>query len=53
MSTTLLKQSAMRTALRNAAPSALKRATFASSQQIRTKATLPDLPCSYSKALAL
>jgi len=45
MSTTLLRNSAMRSALKASAPSAIKRAALASTTFTRGKATLPDLPC--------
>ena len=45
MSTSLLRNSAMRSTLRASAPSATKRAAIASTTFTRGKATLPDLPC--------
>lgn len=45
MASTLLRQSALRTAVRSAAPSSAKRAALASTTFTRGKATLPDLPC--------
>lgn len=45
MATTLLRQSALRTALRSSAPSTTKRAALASTTFTRGKATLPDLTC--------
>ncbi|KAK4502226.1 hypothetical protein PRZ48_005651 [Zasmidium cellare] len=47
MATTLLRQSALRTAVRSAAPSATKRAALASTTFTRGKATLPDLSYDY------
>ncbi|GAB7340520.1 hypothetical protein MBLNU457_6939t2 [Dothideomycetes sp. NU457] len=47
MSTSLLRNSAMRSALRASAPSATKRAAIASTTFTRGKATLPDLPYDY------
>ncbi|EME45598.1 Mn superoxide dismutase-like protein [Dothistroma septosporum NZE10] len=48
MSSTLsLRQSALRTALRSAAPSTTKRAAIAGTTFTRGKATLPDLPYDY------
>lgn len=49
MSTTLLKNSAMRSALRATAPSAMKRTAMASTSFVRGKATLPDLSCKQSR----
>lgn len=45
MAATLLRQSALRTAIRSSAPTAAKRAAIASTTFTRGKATLPDLPC--------
>jgi len=47
MSATLLRQNALRTAVRSAAPSATKRAAIASTTFVRGKATLPDLAYDY------
>ncbi|CAK4034773.1 mitochondrial superoxide dismutase [Mn] [Lecanosticta acicola] len=47
MASTLLRQSALRTAVRSAAPSTAKRAALASTTFVRGKATLPDLPYDY------
>ena len=45
MSSTLIRQSALRSALRNSALTAAKRAAPASTTFTRGKATLPDLAC--------
>ncbi len=45
MSSTLLKSSALRTALRSTTTSTTKRAALASTIFTRNKVTLPDLPC--------
>lgn len=45
MAATLLRQNALRTAIRSAAPSTAKRAALASTTFTRGKATLPDLAC--------
>ncbi|KAM3416254.1 Superoxide dismutase [Cercospora zeina] len=47
MASTLLRQSALRTALRSSAPSTAKKAALASTTFTRGKATLPDLPYDY------
>jgi len=47
MANTLLRQSALRTALRTATPSAVKRAAIASTTFTRSKVTLPDLAYDY------
>ncbi|PPJ61081.1 hypothetical protein CBER1_07400 [Cercospora berteroae] len=47
MASTLLRQSALRTALRSSAPSTAKKAALASTIFTRGKATLPDLPYDY------
>ncbi|KAK5174303.1 Superoxide dismutase [Mn], mitochondrial [Saxophila tyrrhenica] len=48
MSTTMLKNSAVRNALRTAAPSTTARAACFSTSVARNKATLPDLPYDYA-----
>ncbi|EGP88670.1 unnamed protein product [Zymoseptoria tritici ST99CH_1A5] len=47
MAATLLRQNALRTAIRSAAPSTAKRAALASTTFTRGKATLPDLAYDY------
>ncbi|KJY00049.1 superoxide dismutase like protein [Zymoseptoria brevis] len=47
MAATLLRQNALRTAVRSAAPSTAKRAALASTTFTRGKATLPDLAYDY------
>ena len=44
-SAAVFRNSAVRSALRASAPSAAKRAAFASTTFTRGKAILPDLPC--------
>lgn len=45
MSNTLLKSSALRSALRTTASASTRRTALASTTFVRNKATLPDLPC--------
>jgi Fe-Mn family superoxide dismutase len=47
MNSTLLRTTAVRSALRAAAPSSGVRAGFAATTFVRGKATLPDLPCTH------
>lgn len=53
MSSAILRNSAVRSALRASAPSATKRAAIASTTFTRGKATLPDLSCQYTRRMLL
>lgn len=53
MNSTLLRTSALRSAVRAAAPSTTARAGLAGTTFVRGKATLPDLACTFSNASPL
>lgn len=47
MSTTMLRSTALRSALRAAAPATKRAAAFSTTSPTKEKVTLPDLPCPY------
>jgi hypothetical protein len=53
MNSTLLRTTAVRSALRAAAPSTAARAGVAGTTFVRGKATLPDLSCTSSQYLGI